>query len=101
MSATFVEHIENFIFVEAFKIESVKEAIDGLNYCYFKIDIVPLEEMTKIYESQDSTIERPVHRHWVRIKSGAYKDDLGQAVYDSQGKFYVKLIPRLEFGPNK
>ena len=61
ISATFVENIENFIFVEAYKMESVKEAIEGLQFCYFKIDILPLEEMTKIYENQDSMLVRPEH----------------------------------------
>jgi len=50
LSATFVENLENFIFVEAYKIESVREAISGLAFCYMKIDILPLNEMTKIYE---------------------------------------------------
>lgn len=50
LSATYVENIENFIFVEAFKLDHVKEAIDGLNFCYFKIDMVPLHDMTKLYE---------------------------------------------------
>ena len=59
LSATYVENIENYIFVEAFKIESVREAIEGLAFCYFKIDILPLEEMTKIYENQDSMLQRP------------------------------------------
>lgn len=51
ISATYVENLENFIFVEAYKIESVKEAIDGLTYCYFKINMMPLNEMTKLYEN--------------------------------------------------
>lgn len=50
LSATYVENIENYIFVEAYKIESVRDAISGLSFCYFKIDMLPLNEMTKIYE---------------------------------------------------
>ena len=50
LSATYVENLENFIFVEAYKIESVREAINGLSFCYQKIDHVPLNEMPKIYE---------------------------------------------------
>jgi len=59
LSATFVENLENFIFVEAYKIESVREAIEGLSFCYMKITIMPLNEMTKIYEDQDSMLIRP------------------------------------------
>jgi hypothetical protein len=50
LSATYVENLENFIFVEAYKIDSVRDAIQGLSFCYMKIDILPLNEMTKIYE---------------------------------------------------
>lgn len=98
LSATFVENIENFIFVEAYKINSVKEAIEGLTFCYFKIDILPLEEMTKIYEDQDSQLVRPVIGEWVRIKGGLYQDDLGQVAYIlDDSKIFVKLIPRIDF----
>ena len=34
LSASYVENLENHIFVEAYKIESVREAITGLNNCY-------------------------------------------------------------------
>jgi len=72
LSATYVENLENFIFVEAYKINSVREAINGLNFCYQKIDILPLNEMTKIYEDQDSQLVRPKQGQWVRIKTGLY-----------------------------
>jgi len=42
LSATYVENLENHIFVEAYKIESVREAITGLSNCYQRIDIVSL-----------------------------------------------------------
>ena len=53
ISATYVENLENFIFVEAYKDSDVKEAIEGLNFCFMKMDILPINEMTKIYEDQD------------------------------------------------
>ena len=59
LSATNVENLENFIFVEAYKIESVREAISGLAVCYQKIDRVPLHEMTKIYEDQEARLVWP------------------------------------------
>lgn len=34
ISATFAENLENFIFVESFKIDSVREAISGMNFIY-------------------------------------------------------------------
>lgn len=33
-SATQIDNIENFIFVEAHKIDAVKEAIQGLSFCF-------------------------------------------------------------------
>ena len=77
MTATYVENLENFIFVEAHKIDSVREAITGLNFCYQKIDHVPLTETTKIFEDQAAQLEKPVPNQWVRIKTGLYAGDLG------------------------
>jgi hypothetical protein len=53
LSATFVENVENYIFIEAFRKNSVLEAISGLNFCYTKVEILSLNEMTKIYEISD------------------------------------------------
>lgn len=53
ISASYLESLENVIFVEAYKIEHVREAIDGLNMCYQKISILNPDEMTKIYENLD------------------------------------------------
>ena len=38
LSATHVNNQENCIFVEAYKLEHVREAIEGLNFCYQKVD---------------------------------------------------------------
>jgi transcription antitermination factor NusG len=102
LSATYAENIENFIFVEAYKIESVKEAIEGLHFCYFKIEMVNLNEMTKLYEDQDQNLSMPEEGQWVRIKEGLYQDDLGQVerIVD-KNKIYVKLIPRMNIGSGR
>ncbi len=54
ISASYLENLENHIFVEAYKIENVREAINGLNFCYPRINLVPLDEMTRIYEDKNS-----------------------------------------------
>jgi len=51
LSATHINNLENCIFVEAYKLEHVREAIEGLNFCYQKVDQLPLAEMTKIFEN--------------------------------------------------
>lgn len=40
LSATYVEHIQEYVFVEAFKLDDVRRAIKDLNYFFFKIDMV-------------------------------------------------------------
>lgn len=102
ISATYVENLENYIFVEAFKDSDVKEAIEGLNFCFRTMDILPINEMTKIYEDQDQALKRPEIGDWVRIKSGLYMDDLGMVDrYNSDDQIYVKLIPRVDFNDKK
>ena len=97
LSATFLENLENVIFVEAYKIEHVRETLDGLNMCYCKIDLLKTEEMTKIYENLDQELQRPEEGHWVRIKSGKYQGDLGIiSKYFSDESIWVKLIPRID-----
>ena len=54
LSATYLENIDQHIYVEAYKLENVREAINGLAYCFMKIDILPLDEMTKIYQNSDN-----------------------------------------------
>lgn len=51
LSATCSDNVENYIFVEAYRKNSVADAISGLNFCLNKIELLSLNEMTKIYES--------------------------------------------------
>jgi DNA helicase HerA-like ATPase len=98
LSATCADNVENYIFIEAFRKPAVFEAIAGLNFCLSKIDVIPLNEMTKIYETQiNSGKPLPEPRNWVRIKSGVYDKDLGiveKIIGDD--KMWVKLIPRID-----
>ena len=98
MSVSYLENLESVIFVEAFKIEHVREAIEGLKDCYSgKIAMLPPDEMTNIYASLDKQLQRPSEGEWVRIKNGLYLGDLG-IIDNFQGdeKIYVKLIPRID-----
>lgn len=54
LSATYLENTEQHIYVEAYKIENVREAINGLAFCFMKIDYLPLDEMTKLYQNTDN-----------------------------------------------
>lgn len=98
LSATYVENVENYIFVEAFRKSSVFEALKGINIFLSKVEILSLNEMPKIYEENDyNQMKMPNSGHWVRVKSGLYDKDLAiveKAVSDDQ--VVLKLIPRLE-----
>ena len=52
LSATYVDNIENYIFVEAYRKNSILEAIAGLNFFYHRIEILSLNEMPKVYDNQ-------------------------------------------------
>ena len=101
LSATCVDNVENYIFVEAFRKNSVIEALTGLNFwggSFNKIEILSLNEMTKVYETlKQNQIELPEEKKWVRIKGGLYDKDL--AIVEkiiSDDKICVKIIPRLD-----
>jgi hypothetical protein len=60
LSVTYLENLESVIFVEAFKIEHVREAIEGLKDCYSgKVVMLPPDEMTNIYAALDKQLQRP------------------------------------------
>lgn len=52
LSATCFDNIENYIFVEAYRRNSIVESITGLNFCLHRIEILSLNEMPKVFENQ-------------------------------------------------
>lgn len=50
LSATASDNVDNYIFVEAYRKNSVVQAISNLNFCLGKIEMLSLNEMPKIYE---------------------------------------------------
>jgi len=55
LSATCADNVENYIFVEAFRKNSVLEAVQGLNFVLNKVEMLSLDEMTKLYENLNSS----------------------------------------------
>ena len=99
LSATATDNVDNFVFVEAYRKNSVQEAIANLNFFLGKIEMLPLNEMTRLYESHKSK-SLPAPISWVRIKSGVYDGDIGVCTRIlSDDKVEVKLIPRVD--PNR
>lgn len=72
LSATYTENVQDYIFVEAFRKNSVVEAIAGLSCFLHKIQLLSLEEMTKIYETNSTAKVLPKPGTWIRIKNGLY-----------------------------
>ena len=54
LSATASDNVENYIFVEAYRKNSVYQAIEGLNFCFKKVEMLFLNEMPKLYERHKS-----------------------------------------------
>ncbi|KAK6938324.1 KOW protein [Dillenia turbinata] len=97
-SAIALDHLKNYIYVEADKEAHVREACKGMRNIYAqKITLVPIREMTDVLsvESKANDLSRDT---WVRMKIGKYKGDLAKVVDvdDVRQRVTVKLIPRID-----
>ncbi|KAL3504343.1 hypothetical protein ACH5RR_034184 [Cinchona calisaya] len=94
-----LDHLKNYIYIEADKEAHVKEAIKGMRniFASAKIMLVPIKEMTDVLsvESKAVDISRDT---WVRMKTGTYKGDLAKVVDvdNVRQKVTLKLIPRID-----
>ncbi|XP_038994464.1 putative transcription elongation factor SPT5 homolog 1 isoform X2 [Hibiscus syriacus] len=93
-----LDHLKNYIYIEADKEAHVREAIKGQRNIFgAKIMLVPIREMTDVLsvESKGIDLSRDT---WVRMKIGTYKGDLAQVVDvdDIRQRVTVKLIPRID-----
>lgn len=92
------DSLKGSIYIEAFKEANVREAIQGISALKENsIKIVPLTEMTQVfnYDKLEKIDLKP--RQWVRIKFGVYEGDLAQVLHveDPINKIYVRMIPRI------
>ncbi|XP_051192570.1 putative transcription elongation factor SPT5 homolog 1 isoform X2 [Lolium perenne] len=94
-----LEHLKNYIYVEAEKESHVKEACKGLRniFASAKITQVPTKEMTDVLSVTTKSVDLS-RDTWVRIKLGIYKGDLAKVVDvdDVNQKAIVKVIPRID-----
>ncbi|CAH8377739.1 unnamed protein product [Eruca vesicaria subsp. sativa] len=94
-----LDHLQNYIYVEADMEAHVKEAIKGMRsiFANHKILLVPIREMADVLSVKSKTVEL-ARDTWVRMKLGIYKGDLAQVVDvdDVRRKVTVKLIPRID-----
>ena len=79
-SAVAVEGLKGYIYIEAFKQQHVKQAIEdigNLRLGRWQQQMVPIREMTDVMRvvKDTSGVKRG---SWVRIKRGIFKDDVAQ-----------------------
>ncbi|KAJ0085329.1 hypothetical protein Patl1_08158 [Pistacia atlantica] len=97
-SAVALDHLKNYIYVEADKEAHVKEACKGLRNIYSqKVMLVPIREMTDVLSVESKAIDLS-RDTWVRMKLGSYKGDLAKVVDvdNVRQRVTVKLIPRID-----
>jgi len=85
-SAIAVEGLKGYIYVEAFKQQHVKQAIEdigNLRIGRWQQLMVPIREMTDVMRVVKDTTGLK-QGSWVRIKRGMYKDDIAQV-----GSFFM------------
>ncbi|KAF2296607.1 hypothetical protein GH714_000539 [Hevea brasiliensis] len=97
-SAIALDHLKNYIYIEADKEAHVREACKGLRNIYAqKIMLVPIKEMTDVLSVESKAIDLS-RDTWVRMKIGTYKGDLAKVVDvdNVRQRVTVKLIPRID-----
>ncbi|KAK5833047.1 hypothetical protein PVK06_016857 [Gossypium arboreum] len=93
-----LDHLKNYIYVEADKEAHVREAVKGLCTLFAaKIMLVPIREMTDVLSAESKAVHLS-RDTWVRMKVGTYKGDLAQVVDvdNVRQRVTVKLIPRID-----
>ncbi|KZV17344.1 suppressor of ty [Dorcoceras hygrometricum] len=97
-SVVALDHLKNYVYIEADKEAHVREAIKGMRNIYpSRIMLVPIKEMTDVLSVETKAID--ISRDtWVRMKIGTYKGDLAKVVDvdNVRQRATVKLIPRID-----
>ena len=88
-----MEGLKGYIYIEAFKQQHVKQAIEdigNLRIGKWQQLMVPIQEMTDVLRvvKDTTSIKRG---SWVRIKRGMYKDDVAQVVACGSGHTCTKI----------
>jgi transcription elongation factor SPT5 len=98
LSAICFDSLKGYVYIEAFKEANVREAIQGISALRENsIKVVPISEMTHVFQYDKVQKVDIKPKQWVRIKSGIYEGDLAQVILieDPINKIYVRLIPRI------
>ncbi|XP_019196746.1 PREDICTED: putative transcription elongation factor SPT5 homolog 1 isoform X2 [Ipomoea nil] len=93
-----LDHLKNYIYIEADKEAHVREACKNMRMIYpAKIMLVPIKEMTDVLSVESKAVDL-ARDTWVRMKTGTYKGDLAKVVDvdNVRQRVTVKLIPRID-----
>ncbi|KAG8493277.1 hypothetical protein CXB51_010859 [Gossypium anomalum] len=84
-----LDHLKNYIYIEADKNAHVREAVKDM--------LVPIREMTVVLSAESKAVHLS-RDTWVKMKVGTYKGDLTQVidVDNVRQRVTVKLIPRID-----
>ena len=90
-----MEGLKGYIYIESYKQQHVKQAIEGignLRMGQWTQQMVPIKEMTDVMRvvKDTATLKRG---SWVRIKRGMFKDDIAQ-VYSAHQVTSISQCPR-------
>lgn len=102
LSAIAPDHLKGFLYIEAFSVSQVEQAIRGLDLItsYGGIKPLLLDEMTDVLQV-GKRLDKQEPGNWVRIQRGVYKGDLAQVYKVPEGgaenQVMVRMIPRLRF----
>ncbi|KAL9247626.1 hypothetical protein vseg_021040 [Gypsophila vaccaria] len=98
LSAIALDHLQNYIYVEAHKEADVKEACKGMRYIFSKnVTMVPLKEMSNVLSVESTRVINVTIGDWVRLKRSSYKGSLAKVVdidYVAL-KVTVKVAPKM------
>lgn len=93
--------INGYIYIEAFKQQNVKHAIQNISSLrmgQWDQKMVPITEMTDVLKVFK---RKPIlsARQFVRLRTGLYRDDIAQIVNidEAENSVYLKLLPRIDY----
>ncbi len=92
------DNLKGKIFIEAYSEKDVINAVSGLTTLNERtIKIIPLNEMTQIFDFDKYKKINIQKNQLVRIKNGVYKDDLAKVIRvdDPINKIYIAVVPRV------
>ena len=90
------EGLRGYLYVEAYKIDDVKNACRGMrDLMWYKPTMVATKEMVEVFAVKAQIREIAVGS-WARTKRGTYAKDLCKIMEHENNKLRVMLVPRMQ-----